>query len=298
MSKYINLLSRSIMQKRIFPFLILICLSLFSIKVMALTCGDDISQNIVSANNYIFQIVDYIDSPAKGIKQEVRTTTTTLANNVPNSTVIQKLEYDRYGQIIKSKYDIYSGDNKKLYSENLRKNNLGWENFIEDVEDKTTSLIQFKTDTQGKIIESQQAKRSVDFVFVETDTYNYNDNNCLINKNVQWQLKEIDTHGKFTGTNQKGSSTYNFEYQNNQLARVLYNFSNNTKNESTFLYHYDENKQLTAIHSVNLFGNNDKTEYITQFLTFNDKHDWLTANRVRANQENKHINIVRELTYY
>lgn len=286
------------MQKRILPLLLTPCLSCFSSNVMALTCGEDASQNIISSNNYIFQIFDYIDSPVKNIKQETRTTTTTLDNNVPISTAKHTLKYDHNGLITQSKYDLYSAQNQRLYSEHLHQTNSGWENIIEDVEDKTTSVIQFNTDAQGRIVSSQRARKASDFVFIEADSFQYDNNNCLINKNAQWKLKEIDVNGKFTGVNQEGTSECTFEYKDNQLANLTYNFSNNMKNESTFLYQFDNNKHLSAIQTSYLFDGKDLTENTTRFLSFNDKNDWLSASKITKKQESKHTNIIRELTYY
>lgn len=285
------------MNKRILPFLLAPFLSFFSINVLALMCGNEVDRNIVSSNNYIFKILDFIDTPVKGIKQEIRTTNTTNDKEII-STAKQTLEYDRNGLIILSKYDLYSGQNQRLYSEHLHKNDLGWENIIDDVEDKTTSITQFSVDTQGRITHSQQIKKALGFIFSETDNYHYDENNCLINKNVQWQLKEINTNGKLTMANQSGSSKYTFDYKENQLAHVLYDFSNNMKNESIFLYQYDNNKRINTIQSSFLFARKDATQSTTKFLNFNDKNDWLSASKIKENQENKHINITRELTYY
>ncbi|OCG20144.1 hypothetical protein A9G22_00900 [Gilliamella sp. App2-1] len=283
------------MQKRILPFLLTPCLSLISINAIALTCSDNSTQNIVEANNYIFQILNYIDSPVKGIKQEVRTSTTQLGNDAM-STAKHSLEYDPNGLIIQSHYDLYSNKKKRIYSEHLQKNKSSWINIIEDVEDKTNSIIQFNTDEQGKIVISQQTKKAVDFVFFETDNYLYDSNNCLINKNVQWQLKEIDKSGKYTGADQKGASTYTFGYQAQQLAQVLYQFSNNMKNESDFSYQYDnDHHRLSTIEISYLSAGKDAAHYVTKFLTFNEKNDWITASKVK---NNKQTNIIRELTYY
>ncbi|OCG23086.1 hypothetical protein [Gilliamella sp. App4-10] len=283
------------MQKRILPFLLTPCLSLISINAIALTCSDNSTQNIVEANNYIFQILNYIDSPVKGIKQEVRTSTTQLGNDAM-STAKHSLEYDPNGLIIQSHYDLYSNKKKRIYSEHLQKNKSSWINIIEDVEDKTNSIVQFNTDEQGKIVISQQTKKAVDFVFFETDNYLYDRNNCLINKNVQWQLKEIDKSGKYTGADQKGASIYTFGYQEQQLAKVLYQFSNNMKNESDFSYQYDnDHHRLSTIEISYLSAGKDAAHYVTKFLTFNEKNDWITASKVK---NNKQTNIIRELTYY
>ncbi|OCG11179.1 hypothetical protein A9G24_09560 [Gilliamella sp. App6-5] len=287
------------MQKRILPFLLTPCLSLISINAMAVTCSDDPNQNIVEANNYIFQILDYIDSPVKGIKQEIRTSTTKLGTDANSSLAKHTLEYDPDGLIIQSHYDLYSDKNFRIYSEHLQKNKSGWENIIEDVEDKTNSIIQFNTDEQGKIVVSQQTKKAIDFVFFETDNYVYDSNHCLINKNVQWQLKEIDENGKYTGAEQKGASIYTFGYQEQRLTKVSYQFSNNMTNESDFSYQYDnDHHRLTTIESSYLSSGKEVSHYLTKFLTFNEKNDWLTASKVKNNQENKQTNIIRELTYY
>lgn len=290
------------MQKRILTFLLTPCLSLMSINAMAITCSDNISQNIVEANNYIFQILDYIDSPIKGIKQEVRNSTTKLGSDgddVNSTTAKHTLTYDSNGLITQSHYDLYSEQNIRIYSEHLQKNKSGWENIIEDVEDKTNSIIQFSTDEQGKIVISQQTKKAADFVFIEFDNYVYDTNNCLINKDVQWQLKEIDENGQYTGTEQKGASTYTFEYQNQHLAKVQYQFSNNMKNESAFSYQYDnEHHQLISIDSSYLSSGKETAHYVTKFLTFNEKKDWLTANKVKNNQGGKQTIVTRELSYY
>jgi hypothetical protein len=284
------------MQKQIRFFLLTLCLSLTSIDAMALTCSDNPTQNTANANNYIFQILDYIDSPIQGIKHEVRTLTTKLTTETNSTNAKHALEYDTNGEIIKSHYDLYLDKNVRIYSEHLQKNKSGWENIIEDVEDKTNSIIQFNTDEQGKIIVSQQTKKAVDFIFFETDNYVYDSNNCLVNKNVQWQLKEVDENGKYTGKEQKGASTYIFEYQTHQLAKVRYLFSNNMQNESDFLYQYDNNlHRLTTIETSYLSAGKKLAHYVTQFLTFNEKNDWLTA---KKSKNNKQTNIIREITYY
>lgn len=285
------------MKKQILSCSITLCTLLLSPTVMALNCGEDPAQNRVQANNYIFQILDFIDLPVQGIKHEVRTSTT-IINNRNESTAKHILNYDENGLITQSQYILYSDDNKRVYSENLQKTTVGWENFIEDLEYKTSSIIQFKTDEQGKIVESQQAKKALDFIFTATDSYQYDSNNCLISKQVQWKVKGIDDKGKFTGVDQNGASAYTFNYQQHQLAKVLYQFSNNTQNESNFLYQYDNNYRLTAIQSAYLSASKDVVNYTTQFLTFDDKNDWLTATKIRQDQKNKQTNIVREITYY
>ena len=299
-NQYTNLFIRFIMQKRILPFLLTTCLSIISIDAMAINCSDNPTQNIVAANNYIFQIFDYIDSPVKDIKQETRTSITKLGTDANGSTAKHKLEYASNGLITQSHYDLYSDKNTRVYSEYLQKNKSGWENIIEDVEDKTNSIIQFNTDEQGKIVASQQTKKAVDFVFFETDNYMYDSNNCLINKNVQWQLKETDENGNYTGRDQKGASIYTFRYQEQQLAKVLFQFSNNMKNESDFLYQYDNDhhRLITIETSYYLSSGNEAAHYVTKFLTFNEKNDWLTAIKVKNNQGGKQTTITRELTYY
>lgn len=285
------------MKKQTLPCSITLCSLLLSPTVMALSCSENLTQNRVQANNYIFQILDFIDLPAQGIKQEVRTSTT-IINNRNESTAKQILNYDENGLITQSQYILFSDDNKRVYSENLQKTNVGWENFIEDLEYKTSSIIQFKTDEQGKIVESQQAKKALDFIFTETDSYQYDSNNCLISKQVQWKVKGVDDEGKFTGVDQNGGSSYTFNYQQQQLTKVLYQFSNNTQNESNFSYQYDNQYRLTAIQSAYLSANKDEVNYTTQFLTFDGKNDWLTATKIRHDQKNKQTNIVREMTYY
>ncbi|OCG36507.1 hypothetical protein [Gilliamella sp. Gris1-4] len=287
------------MQKRILAFLLTPCLSIIPINVMAIICSDNPTQNTVEANNYIFQILDYIDSPVKNIKQEIRTSTTKLETDANSSIAKHKLEYASNGLITQSHYDLYSDKNTRIYSEHLQKNKSGWENIIEDVEDKTNSIIQFNTDEQGKIVVSQQTKKATDFVFFETDNYVYDNNNCLINKNVQWQLKETDENGNYTGKEQKGASIYTFEYQKQQLTKVLYQFSNNMKNESDFSYQYDNgHHRLTTIEATYLSSGKEVAHYVTNFSTFNEKNDWLTAIKVKSNQSDRQTTITRELTYY
>lgn len=287
------------MQKRILPFLLTPCLSIIPINAMAITCSDNPTQNTVEANNYIFQILDYIDSPVRNIKQEIRTSTTKLGTDTNSSTAKHKLEYAFNGLITQSHYDLYSDKNTRIYSEHLQKNKSGWENIIEDVEDKTNSIIQFNTDEQGKIVVSQQTKKATDFVFFETDTYVYDSNNCLINKNVQWLLKETDENGNYTGKEQKGASIYTFRYQEQQLTKVLYQFSNNMKNESDFSYQYDNgHHRLTTIEATYLSSGKEVAHYVTNFSTFNEKNDWLTAIKVKSNQSDRQTTITRELTYY
>ena len=209
------------MKKQTLPCSITLCSLLLSPTVMALSCSENLTQNRVQANNYIFQILDFIDLPAQGIKQEVRTSTT-IINNRNESTAKHILNYDENGLITQSQYILFSDDNKRVYSENLQKTTAGWENFIEDLEYKISSIIQFKTDEQGRIVESQQAKKALDFIFTETDSYQYDSNNCLISKQVQWKVKGVDDEGKFTGVDQNGASAYTFNYQQQQLAKVLY----------------------------------------------------------------------------
>ena len=42
----------------------------------------------------------------------------------------------------------------------------------------------------------------------------------------------------------------------------------------------------------------DTSNYITQFLTFNEKNDWLSATQAKQNRKNKQTNIIRQITYY
>ena len=286
------------MQKNIFRCLTASCLSFISINAMALTCSDNPDQNTVEANNYIFKILDFIDSTAKGIKQEVRTSTITSDTGTIRSIVKHSLNYDLNGLITESHYDLYSGDNEKLYSEHLQKNESGWQNVIEDIEDKTRSTTQFKIDTQGRVIASEQIKQAPDFTFIENDSYQFDNNNCLINKNVQWQLKELDANGQVVGTVQKGASIYAFGYQNSHLAKVSAQYSNKTKNESDFSYQYDDKNRLNAIQSTYSIIGKNTTHYMTEFLTFNEKNDWLSATQSKQNRKNKQTNIVRQITYY
>ncbi|WP_279084064.1 hypothetical protein [Gilliamella apis] len=286
------------MQKNIFRCLTASCLSFISINAMALTCSDSPDQNTVEANNYIFKILDFIDSTAKGIKQEVRTSSITSDTGAIRSIVKHSLNYDPNGLITESHYDLYSGDNEKLYSEHLQKNESGWQNVIEDIEDKTSSTTQFKIDTQGRVIASEQIKQAPDFTFIENDSYQFDNNNCLINKNVQWQLKELDANGQVVGTVQKGASIYAFGYQNRHLAKVLAQYSNKTKNESDFSYQYDDKNRLNAIQSTYSIVGKNTTHYMTEFLTFNEKNDWLSATQSKQNRKNKQTNIVRQITYY
>ncbi|WLT06448.1 hypothetical protein [Gilliamella apis] len=286
------------MQKNIFRCLTASCLSFISINAMALTCSDNPEQNKVEANNYIFKILDFIDSTAKGIKQEVRTSTITSDTGTIRSIVKHSLNYDPNGLISESHYDLYSGDNEKLYSEHLQKNESGWQNLIEDIEDKTRSTTQFKIDTQGRVIASEQIKQAPDFTFIENDSYQFDNNNCLINKNVQWQLKELDANGQVVGTVQKGASIYAFGYQNSHLAKVSAQYSNKTKNESDFSYQYDDKNRLNAIQSTYSIVGKNTTHYMTEFLTFNEKNDWLSATQSKQNRKNKQTNIVRQITYY
>lgn len=286
------------MQKNIFHFLTVSCLSFISINAMALTCSDNPEQNKVEANNYIFKILDFIDSTAKGIKQEVRTSTITSDTGTIRSIVKHSLNYDPNGLITESHYDLYSGDNEKLYSEHLQKNESGWQNVIEDIEDETRSTTQFKIDTQGRVIASEQIKQAPDFTFIENDSYQFDNNNCLINKNVQWQLKELDANGQVVGTEQKGASIYAFGYQNRHLAKVSAQYSNKTKNESDFSYQYDDKNRLNTIQSTYSIVGKNTTHYMTEFLTFNEKNDWLSAIQSKQNRKNKQTNIVRQITYY
>lgn len=286
------------MQKRRLPFFIAPLSILFSTNVIALNCRDDITQNQVEANNYIFQLYDYLDTPATGIKQEIRTTTTQKRGMQENETnANHSLEYDPNGLITLSHYELYSAQNKRLYSEHLQKINTSWENIIEDFEDKTNSITQFTTDKDGKIIQSHQVKKAVDFIFIQNDSYQYDTNHCLVNKNVHWQLKETDEQGNYTGNDLNGVSLFTYEYQDQKLAKVVTQFSNGLSNESDFSYQY-ENNRLTSIQSTNFTDGKESANYLTQLLTVNDKKDWLSANRVNKLQPDKQVNIVRQITYY
>lgn len=286
------------MQKTIFQLLTASCLSFISINVMALTCSDDPEQNKVAANNYIFKILDFIDSQAKGIKQEVRTSTITSDTGAIRSIAKHSLNYDPNGLIIESHYDLYSDKNEKLYFEHLQKNESGWQNVIEDIEDKTNGKIQFKIDEQGRIVASEQIKKAPDFTFIENDSYQFDNNNCLVIKDVQWRLNELNANGDVIGTEQKGASIYAFSYQNHQLAKVSTQYSNNTRNESDFSYQFDTNNRLNVIQSTYSMVGKDTSNYITQFLTFNEKNDWLSATQAKQNRKNKQTNIIRQITYY
>jgi len=50
--------------------------------------------------------------------------------------------------------------------------------------------------------------------------------------------------------------------------------------------------------SAYLSASKDAVNYTIQFLTFDDKNDWLTATKIRQDRTNKQTNIVREMTYY
>ncbi|OCG30250.1 hypothetical protein A9G34_02295 [Gilliamella sp. Choc4-2] len=285
------------MQKKILSLLLIPCLSLISLNAMALSCGDNADQNTVEANNYIFQLFDYIDLPVKGIKQET-TTTITKDENTNQTIANHTLDYDPNGLIIQSHYELYSDNNKQLYSEHLQKIDTGWENIIEDFEDKTNSITQFTTDTQGKIIQSHQVKKAVNFIFIQNDSYQYDSNNCLINKKVRWQLKETDINGQYTDKALKGNSVFTYNYQDQKLSKFVSQFGKDLKSESDFLYQYDNNHRLSAIQSFYSSSGKRSIHYATNFLTFNDKNDWLTASKVRKDQNNKQANIIRKVTYY
>jgi hypothetical protein len=286
------------MQKRIFLFLTASCLSFISTNVMALMCSEDPEQNKIEANNYIFKILDFIDSKAKGIKQEVRTSTRMLDTGEIRSIAKHRLHYDPNGVIIDSHYDLYSGKNKKVYFEHLQKTESGWKNVIEDLEDKTNSTTQFKVDEQGRIIASEQTKKAPDFIFIENDSYQFDNNNCLVSKNVQWQLKELNIGGEAVGVDQKGASIYAFIYQNHYLEKVLAQYSNKTKNESHFSYQFDDHNRLKAVYSSYSIVGKDTKQYMTEFLTFNAKNDWLSATQSKQKRKKKHTNIVRQIIYY
>lgn len=286
------------MQKIKLPFIAMPLIALISTNTLALNCGDNITQNQVEANNYIFQLYDYIETSAKGVKQEIRTIANTKTDEPAYQTIAHHtLDYDPKGLIQLSHYELYSDQNKQLYSEHLQKINTGWENIIEDFEDKTNSITQFTTDKEGKIIQSHQVKKAVDFIFIQNDSYQYDNNNCLINKRVQWQLKETDKNSQYTGKDLSGASSFVFEYQDQKLAKMISQFSNGLQKENNYSYQYDNN-QLTAIQSNEFTNGKESANYLIQLLTFNDKHDWLSASKVNKFQENKQSTIVRKITYY
>ncbi|WP_430875929.1 hypothetical protein [Gilliamella sp. G0441] len=286
------------MQKIKLPFIAMPLIALISTNTLALNCGDNITQNQVEANNYIFQLHDYIETSAKGVKQEIRTIVNTKTDEPAyQMTAHHTLDYDPEGLILLSHYELYSDQNKQLYSEHLQKINTGWENIIEDFEDKTNSITQFTTDKEGKIIQSHQVKKAVDFIFIQNDSYQYDNNNCLINKRVQWQLKETDKNSQYTGKDLSGASSFVFEYQDQKLAKMISQFSNGLQKENNYSYQYDNN-QLTTIQSNEFTNGKESANYLIQLLTFNDKHDWLSASKVNKFQENKQSTIVRKITYY
>lgn len=286
------------MQKIKLPFIAMPLIALISTNTLALNCGDNITQNQVEANNYIFQLYDYIETSAKGVKQEIRTIANTKTDEPAYQTIAHHtLDYDPKGLIQLSHYELYSVQNKQLYSEHLQKINTGWENIIEDFEDKTNSITQFTTDKEGKIIQSHQVKKAVDFIFIQNDSYQYDNNNCLINKRVQWQLKETDKNSQYTGKDLSGASSFVFEYQDQKLAKMISQFSNGLQKENNYSYQYDNN-QLTAIQSNEFTNGKESANYLIKLLTFNDKHDWLSASKVNKFQENKQSTIVRKITYY
>lgn len=286
------------MQKIKLPFIAMPLIALISTNTLALNCGDNITQNQVEANNYIFQLYDYIETSAKGVKQEIRTIANTKTDEPAYQTIAHHtLDYDPKGLIQLSHYELYSDQNKQLYSEHLQKINTGWENIIEDFEDKTNSITQFTTDKEGKIIQSHQVKKAVDFIFIQNDSYQYDNNNCLINKRVEWQLKETDKNSQYTGKDLSGASSFVFEYQDQKLAKMISQFSNGLQKENNYSYQYDNN-QLTAIQSNEFTNGKESANYLIQLLIFNDKHDWLSASKVNKFQENKQSTIVRKITYY
>lgn len=286
------------MQKIKLPFIAMPLIALISTNTLALNCGDNITQNQVEANNYIFQLYDYIETSAKGVKQEIRTIVNTKTDEPTyQTTAHHTLDYDPEGLILLSHYELYSDQNKQLYSEHLQKINTGWENIIEDFEDKTNSITQFTTDKEGKIIQSHQVKKAVDFIFIQNDSYQYDNNNCLINKRVQWQLKETDKNSQYTGKDLSGASSFVFEYQDQKLAKMISQFSNGLQKENNYSYQYDNN-QLTTIQSNEFTNGKESANYLIELLTFNDKHDWLSASKVNKFQENKQSTIIRKITYF
>ena len=286
------------MQKIKLPFIAMPLIALISTNTLALNCGDNITQNQVEANNYIFQLYDYIETSAKGVKQEIRTIVNTKTDEPAyQTTAHHTLDYDPEGLIQLSHYELYSDQNKQLYSEHLQKINTGWENIIEDFEDKTNSITQFTTDKEGKIIQSHQVKKAVDFIFIQNDSYQYDNNNCLINKRVQWQLKETDKNSQYTGKDLSGASSFVFEYQDQKLAKMISQFSNGLQKENNYSYQYDNN-QLTTIQSNEFTNGKESANYLIELLTFNDKHDWLSASKVNKFQENKQSTIIRKFTYF
>ncbi|MDF7666292.1 hypothetical protein PT273_00215 [Orbaceae bacterium ESL0727] len=312
----------------LFSVLIPLLMATTSTHVMALSCSSDAKKNRVDANNYIFQLLDYIDTPTKGIEKEVRTTSSKEKANEISSVAEQTINYDRDGLIQKSDYDLYSNKNVLLYSERLNKTNSGWKNIIEDYEDKRSSIIKFVVDQQGRIVQSQQEKSAADFIFIQTDAYLYDSNNCLINKQGEWQLKGLDEKGKFTGIDDYGASRYTFQYseqannpvattaptqgtdkknsnqksndvaQARQLAKILYDFSNNTHAENLFVYQYDKNNHLVSIQSL-YTTKAGTTPYLTKFINFNDKNDWLSAVKQRLSKdETRQTETKRVISYY
>ncbi|MDF7670035.1 hypothetical protein PT276_02245 [Orbaceae bacterium ESL0721] len=276
-----------------------------SSHTFALSCGLDSKRNRIEANNYIFQLLDYIDTPINGIATEVRTSSINDRPNEPHA--VQTINYDVDGLIIKSDYDLYSSNNTLLYTERLNKTKSGWKNIIEDYEEKRSSIIKFVTDYQGRIVQSQQEKNSADFIFIQTDSYIYNNKNCLINKRVEWQLKGQDGNGKFTGNDDYGASKYTFEYdfkkgsdllQSQPLVKIVYNFSNNSEAENRYSYQNDKHERLTTLETTYI-SKAGSTTYLTQFIAFNDKNDWLTAMKHNATQnDNRVTKTVREISYY
>ena len=195
------------MQKKIKSILFATCLSITSMDVLALMCTDNPSQNVVLANNYILKVEDFIDTPAKGIKQETRT-----LHYHDESMAKHIVAYDENGLFTQSQYDLYLKNTQLNYTESLQKKDFGWQTIIDNQSNKTHTIINFKVDAQGKIVESEQIKKSdaENFVFSQNDRYQFDNNNCLVSKQITWKIEDIEAKQNNNVYSQKGDSSYTF----------------------------------------------------------------------------------------
>ncbi|WP_294953010.1 hypothetical protein [uncultured Gilliamella sp.] len=279
------------MQKKIKSILFATCLSITSMDVLALMCTDNPSQNVVLANNYILKVDDFIDTPAKGIKQETRTL---QYNN--GLMAKQIIDYDEKGLFTQSQYDLYLKNNQLDYTESLQKKDFGWQTIIENQSDKTHTIINFKVDAQGKIIESEQIKKSDDFVFSQNDSYQFDNNNCLVRKQITWKIEDVEAKHNNNVDSPKGDSTYTFTYENQHLRDVSYNSTGRTSRMDHYSYLFDHLQRLKEIKLNTLSADAKYGTVITEFSGLNDKNDWLhaTVSLQNVNQ----LTTVRTITYY
>lgn len=120
--------------------------------------------------------------------------------------------YDENGLFTQSQYDLYLKNTQLNYTESLQKKDFGWQTIIDNQSDKTHTIINFKVDAQGKIVESEQIKKSdaENFVFSQNDRYQFDNNNCLVSKQITWKIEDIEAKQNNNVYSQKGDSSYTF----------------------------------------------------------------------------------------